>query len=106
MKSATRQRHVQKAGDLIARGLPPGPRKAMAVWLGVCTGWVFSLIVLGGVTRLTRSGLSMTEWKFTGVHPGQADLWLLASMIPEPASRHSPELHDPPAQHHCIHHHI
>lgn len=57
---------MQKAGDIIARGLAPGPRKAMAAWLGVCTGWVFSLIVLGGVTRLTRSGLSMTDWKFTG----------------------------------------
>lgn len=25
-----------------------------------------SQVVLGGVTRLTRSGLSMTEWKFSG----------------------------------------
>lgn len=29
-------------------------------WLVGCTGWVFSMVVLGGVTRLTRSGLSMT----------------------------------------------
>lgn len=24
------------------------------------------MVVLGGMTRLTRSGLSMTDWKFTG----------------------------------------
>jgi hypothetical protein len=24
------------------------------------------MVVLGGFTRLTRSGLSMTDWKFTG----------------------------------------
>lgn len=35
-------------------------------WLAGCTGWVFSMVVIGGVTRLTRSGLSMTDWKFTG----------------------------------------
>lgn len=27
------------------------------------------MVVLGGITRLTRSGLSMTDWKFTGEKP-------------------------------------
>lgn len=27
------------------------------------------MVVLGGVTRLTRSGLSMTDWKLTGERP-------------------------------------
>jgi heme A synthase len=27
------------------------------------------MVVLGGVTRLTRSGLSMTDWKFAGGLP-------------------------------------
>ena len=27
------------------------------------------MVVLGGVTRLTRSGLSMTDWKFSGERP-------------------------------------
>ncbi|MED6107400.1 hypothetical protein PIB30_117955 [Stylosanthes scabra] len=30
---------------------------------------VYSLVVHGGITRLTRSGLSMTDWKFTGTLP-------------------------------------
>jgi len=30
---------------------------------------VFTMVVVGGITRLTRSGLSMVEWKFTGEKP-------------------------------------
>ncbi|KAJ7563917.1 hypothetical protein O6H91_03G130200 [Diphasiastrum complanatum] len=44
-------------------------KKRVAYWLFGCTGWVFSMVVLGGVTRLTKSGLSMTDWKFTGNLP-------------------------------------
>jgi hypothetical protein len=52
--------------DALGAGLSEGARRAMAVWLGGCAAWVFSMVVLGGLTRLTRSGLSMTTWKFTG----------------------------------------
>ena len=38
-------------------------RKAIALWLFLCCVVVFGMIVLGGVTRLTRSGLSMVEWR-------------------------------------------
>ncbi len=34
----------------------------IAIWLLVCCALIFAMIVLGGVTRLTRSGLSMVEW--------------------------------------------
>jgi len=36
--------------------------RLVAAWLAVCCLLVFSMIVLGGVTRLTQSGLSMVEW--------------------------------------------
>lgn len=37
--------------------------------LGLC-GLLIAMIMLGGATRLTRSGLSITEWKpFTGIIP-------------------------------------
>ena len=52
--------------DALGKGLSPGARRALTLWLGGCAGWVFSMVVLGGMTRLTRSGLSMTDWKFTG----------------------------------------
>jgi cytochrome c oxidase assembly protein subunit 15 len=38
------------------------PQKVIAIWLYAVAAMVFAMIVLGGVTRLTQSGLSMTEW--------------------------------------------
>ena len=37
--------------------------KAIATWLLICCGLVFAMVVLGGVTRLTGSGLSIAEWR-------------------------------------------
>lgn len=48
-------------------------RKAVGIWLFGSAAWVFSMVVLGGLTRLTRSGLSMTDWKFTGTLPPLSD---------------------------------
>ncbi len=36
--------------------------RQLAVWLLICCAMILSIIVLGGVTRLTGSGLSMVEW--------------------------------------------
>jgi cytochrome c oxidase assembly protein subunit 15 len=38
-------------------------RRAVAAWLLVCAAFVFAIVVVGGVTRLTRSGLSIVEWQ-------------------------------------------
>ena len=38
-------------------------QKPVAVWLLVCCAMIFLMVVIGGVTRLTESGLSITEWK-------------------------------------------
>jgi cytochrome c oxidase assembly protein subunit 15 len=40
----------------------PAPR-AIAAWLFVCCALVFAMVVVGGVTRLTGSGLSIVEWQ-------------------------------------------
>ena len=37
--------------------------RAVATWLLICCAMVFAMVVLGGVTRLTGSGLSMAEWR-------------------------------------------
>ena len=37
-------------------------QKIMAIWLFICCAAIFFMVVLGGVTRLTGSGLSMVEW--------------------------------------------
>jgi len=48
--------------------------RIMATWLFVVAGMVFLMIVLGGVTRLTDSGLSMVEWRpLTGWLPPFSD---------------------------------
>ena len=36
---------------------------AVAIWLFGCAALVFVMVVVGGITRLTGSGLSITEWK-------------------------------------------
>jgi cytochrome c oxidase assembly protein subunit 15 len=38
-------------------------RRRVAAWLFVCAALVFAMVVVGGVTRLTHSGLSMVEWQ-------------------------------------------
>jgi len=42
---------------------PARAPRAVAVWLLVCCVLVFAIVVVGGVTRLTHSGLSITEWQ-------------------------------------------
>ena len=40
------------------------------IWLIFCLSLVFLIIVVGGLTRLTNSGLSITEWEiFAGILP-------------------------------------
>lgn len=44
--------------------------KYVGYWLIGTSGLVFGIVVLGGITRLTESGLSITEWKpVTGAIP-------------------------------------
>lgn len=45
-------------------------RAGVANWLWFVAALVFAMVVVGGATRLTESGLSITEWKpVTGVVP-------------------------------------
>jgi len=64
-------------------------QKAIAIWLLVCCTTIFAMIVLGGVTRLTGSGLSMVQWEpIMGILPplSQAEweqTFLLYQQFPE-----------------------
>ena len=63
--------HAAKGGTKVAH-------RAVAIWLWIVAALVFLMVILGGATRLTESGLSITEWKpLTGVIPplSQAE-WL------------------------------
>jgi len=53
---------------------PTDANKIVARWLLVCCALVFVMVVLGGVTRLTGSGLSMVDWRpVTGILPPMSD---------------------------------
>jgi cytochrome c oxidase assembly protein subunit 15 len=64
-------------------------QKAIAIWLLTCCAVIFGMIILGGVTRLTGSGLSMVEWApIMGILPplNQAEwqeTFLLYQQFPE-----------------------
>lgn len=46
-----------------AHAVQPDTRRGIAAWLFVCAALVFAMVVVGGVTRLTHSGLSIVEWQ-------------------------------------------
>lgn len=63
------------AGGMIDKG-KRGARRGIRLWLAVLFALVVTMIAVGGLTRLTDSGLSITEWKpVTGAIPplSQAD---------------------------------
>lgn len=45
------------------------PHRGLIVWLLSGCFLIFTMVLVGGITRLTHSGLSMVEWKFTGSLP-------------------------------------
>ena len=53
------------ATPTLTAAIPPAARsrRPVAAWLFVCAALIFAMVVIGGITRLTESGLSITEWK-------------------------------------------
>jgi len=52
----------QAFGNPIADNRTTAARR-VAAWLFICCALVFAMVVVGGVTRLTHSGLSIVEWQ-------------------------------------------
>ena len=48
---------------MIANPMTVRDRRAVAKWLLLCAAIVAAIVVVGGITRLTRSGLSIVEWQ-------------------------------------------
>jgi len=46
-----------------------GVSRVVGWWMAGCAGMCVGAVVLGGVTRLTESGLSMTDWNLMGRPP-------------------------------------
>jgi len=64
---------VAAAAEALAATATQQAPKAVRRWLAGCSAMVFGMIILGGVTRLTESGLSMVEWKPLTVLPPMSD---------------------------------
>lgn len=45
------------------RYVKEGKERAVGMWLGLVSASIFGMVVLGGYTRLTKSGLSMVRWE-------------------------------------------
>lgn len=60
------------------RSLPGNPDRPVGLWLLTGVGMIMIQVLLGGITRLTESGLSITEWKpITGMLPPlSAQAWI------------------------------
>ena len=58
-RSVVSEREIQKSVNSEVSVV----NKQIGRWLSAVTGMVFGIVVVGGVTRLTESGLSITEWK-------------------------------------------
>ena len=64
----TTQKQVATPGGIDARGT--GARGAIRLWLMILFALLAVMIAVGGLTRLTDSGLSITEWRpVTGALP-------------------------------------
>jgi len=69
---------VQAATEKLAPRKYLKGEKAVGYWLLGVAGAVFGMVVLGGVTRLTRSGLSMVDWRPQGsLLPSTNAEWML-----------------------------
>src|SRR5215470_5888024 len=67
------QRSMASAGETVMSWRAPGPR-AVGLWLFSLAAIVLCMVTLGGLTRLTGSGLSITEWQpVMGVVPPLTD---------------------------------
>ena len=53
---------IQGGHGVIGQGRVSHGRDPVLVWLVTCCTIVFAMVILGGVTRLTESGLSMVDW--------------------------------------------
>ncbi|WP_424943099.1 heme A synthase [Aliiroseovarius crassostreae] len=68
--SAEGEKPVAKTGGIDRGGAGGGNRRPVRIWLATLFVLVAAMVVVGGLTRLTDSGLSITEWApITGALP-------------------------------------
>lgn len=84
-------RPLSSQSPALARARPDADRRVVGWWLIACCALIFAMVVIGGVTRLTESGLSIVHWEPIGgaIPPlDQADWQRLFADY-----QHSPQYH-------------
>ncbi|KAL1986004.1 hypothetical protein VTN96DRAFT_7139 [Rasamsonia emersonii] len=72
--STTAARSLEQGASTAKSRFPEVSDKVVAYWLLASAASVFGIVIFGGLTRLTESGLSITEWKpVTGSIPPLSD---------------------------------
>lgn len=65
---------ANRSGPATGASVPTTRPLAIARWLEIVAGFVVLIVMVGGITRLTESGLSITEWNLaTGILPPLSD---------------------------------
>ena len=64
------EKGARRAAASAGRPADAAGRRGIAVWLAILFALIVAMIVVGGMTRLTELGLSITEWRpVTGALP-------------------------------------
>lgn len=79
-----RQQASTLSGDKVAspaataggKAAASSENKAVATWLFGTAGAVAVMVTVGGITRMTKSGLSMTDWKIQGSLPPSSEVYI------------------------------
>jgi heme a synthase len=61
-RSSLRERSLLAAVTFRSEAATRAADRAIAWWLILCAAMIFLMVVIGGITRLTESGLSITQW--------------------------------------------
>ncbi|KAI4835677.1 cytochrome c oxidase assembly protein COX15 [Plasmodium brasilianum] len=75
--SKSEELFIIKKAEKYTNYVKEGYEFKVGVWLNICSLLILVMISIGGYTRLTESGLSITHWKFQGIkYPRNDEEWL------------------------------
>ncbi|CDO66817.1 cytochrome c oxidase assembly protein, putative [Plasmodium reichenowi] len=75
--SRSEESYVIKKAEKCMNYVKEGYELKVGMWLSTCSLLILGMISIGGYTRLTESGLSITHWKFRGIkYPRNEEAWI------------------------------
>ncbi|VWU52033.1 cytochrome c oxidase assembly protein, putative [Hepatocystis sp. ex Piliocolobus tephrosceles] len=75
--SSSEESYIIKKAKKYTEYVKEGYEFKVGIWLSTCSLLVLGMVTIGGYTRLTESGLSITHWKLNGVrYPRDEEEWI------------------------------